>query len=188
MQISPRNLLGVALLVALAGFSWLWSRLETATSLTMPDAVSVPSGYYLIDATLLGTDTDGRVRYRLNAARAEEQADLERLTFSDVNIEYAEQPDTPWRVSADRGDGPTDLSYLDLSGNVVLSSTGTGQRDRWQISTDRLRFDPQQMVASSDDLVLLSLDSHTLSAVGMKVYMREDRLLLESEVHGRSLR
>lgn len=181
-------MLGAALLVALAGFSWFWSRMETAPPLTAPDAVSIPSGYYLIDATLLGTDADGRVRYRLNAARAEELADQERLTFSDVTIEYAEQPDTPWTVTAASGDGPTDLSYLDLYGNVMLISEGNGQRDRWEISTERLRFDPQLMVASSDDLVRLSLDSHTLSAVGIKVNMRDDKLVLESQVHGRTSR
>lgn len=184
MQPNFRNLFVTALLTAAAGLSWYWSR--TGTTEVQPGEAreSLPLGYYLLDAEIFGTDEDGRLLYKIWAGRAEERPDEERLLLSDVRIEYRPAENVPWLLTADSGEAPMDQSYIDLSGTVELANTPSDPGERTLIKTQALRFEPETFVASSEDTVSLFLGTGRLEAVGIKVYLRDDRLELESSVHG----
>ena len=179
-----RNLLVIAALVAAAGLSWYWSRAGTAE--TQPGEVreSLPLGYYLIDAEIFGTDEDGRLLYKIWAGRAEERPDEDRLSLSDVRIEYRPVENVPWLLTADFGEAPTDQSYIDLRGAVELANAPRDLGDRTLIRTQELRFEPETFVASTEEAVSLFLGAKRLDAVGIKVYLRDDRLELKSSVRG----
>lgn len=187
MQFSLRNALGIALLGAFAATTWLWSRLETGIDPQWTEPAFVPPGYYLRGAVLLGTDPDGQVRYRVNAGRAEEDPAGNALLFSDIEVHYAPAEQVPWVVSATAARGPADLSHLDLSGEVRLRSE-PADREPLAIETASLRFDPARFLASSDDTVYVSIGDRRLSAVGLRAHLKDDRLELESQVHGQFLR
>ena len=184
MQPNFRNLFITAFLTAAAGLSWYWSRAGTAES--QPGAVreALPLGYYLIDAEILGSDETGHLLYEIWAGRAEERPDEERLLLSDVRIEYRPVENVPWLLTADSGEAPADQSYIDLSGAVELANAPSDQGERTLIKTQKLRFEPEAFVASTDSAVSLFLGAGRLDAVGIKVYLRDDRLELESTVHG----
>ena len=74
-----RNMLGVALLVCIALWSWLWSRQDAEEAPRGAPSRSGPLGYYLSDAEILGTDENGRPLYRILAGSAEERPDEDRL-------------------------------------------------------------------------------------------------------------
>ena len=179
-----RNLFVFAFLTAAAGLSWYWSR--AGTTVIQPGEVreSLPLGYYLIDAKIFGTDEDGRLLYEIWAARAEERPDEGRLLLSDVRIEYRPAENVPWVLTADSGEAPTDQAYIELSGAVELANTPRDQGQRTLIKTQRLRFEPDASVASTEAAVSVFLGAGRLDAVGIKVYLRDDRLELESSVHG----
>ncbi len=184
MPISLRNAIGILLLATLAGFSWLWSRFETNTALQAPEGVSIHPGYYLIDAMVLGTDAEGRVQYRLDAARIDQRPDQSRLTFSHVAIEYAAQADASWTVSATEAEGPEDLGFLDLYGEVLISGT-SGDRSPVTIETSLLRFDPHSLVATTDAEVLVTAGDRQLRAVGLEARLRDNQLELKSALRTR---
>ncbi len=179
-----RNLLVTVSLTVAAGLSWYWSRAGTAETRPREVRESLPLGYYLLDAEIFGTDEDGRLLYKIWAGRAEERPDEERLLLSDVRIEYRPAENVPWLLTADSGEAPTDQSYIDLSGTVELSNTPSDPGERTLIKTQALRFEPETFVASSEDTVSLFLGTGRLEAIGIKVYLRDDRLELESSVHG----
>ncbi len=187
MPIRPRNAIGILLLAALAGSSWLWSRFETNTALLqLPDDVSIHPGYYLIDAMVLGTDEEGNLRYRLNADRIDERPDQSGLTFNNVAIEYAAQTDSLWTISAAVAEGPADLEFLDLYDHVLLSGL-TGNRQPMTIETSILRFDPHNLIATTDAEVLVTSGGLQLSAVGLEARLQDNVLDLElrSELRSR---
>ena len=184
MQPNFRNLFITAFLTAAAGLSWYWSRAGTAESQPGAAREALPLGYYLIDAEILGSDETGRLLYEIWAGRAEERPDEERLLLSDVRIEYRPVENVPWLLTADSGEAPTDQSYIDLSGAVELANAPSDQGERTLIKTQKLRFEPEAFVASTESAVSLFLGAGRLDAVGIKVYLRDDRLELESTVHG----
>ncbi len=179
-----RNLFATAFLIAAAGLSWYWSRAGTAEVQLEEVRESLPLGYYLIDAEIFGSGEDGRLLYNMWAGRAEERPDEDRLLLSDVRIEYRPAENVPWILTADFGEAPTDQSYIDLSGAVELANAPRDQGERTLIKTRKLRFEPDTFVASTDASVSLFLGAGRLDAVGIKVYLRDDRLELESSVHG----
>jgi LPS export ABC transporter protein LptC len=184
MHLNLRNLLYAAFLIGAAGSSWYWSRVGTAESQPGVLRESLPLGYYLTDAEILGTDDDGRLLYKIWAGRAEERPNEDRLLLSDVRVEYRPITNVPWLLTADTGEAPTDQSYIDLNGAVELINVPRDDEVRTTIRTQALRFEPETFVASSEDNVSVFLGAGRLDAIGIKVYLRDDRLELESSVHG----
>ncbi len=184
MQPNFRNLIVTAILTAAAGLSWYWSRAGTAEYQPGEVRESVPLGYYLTDAEIFGTDESGRLLYRIWAEPAEEHPHEDRLLLENVRIEYRPVENVPWLLTADSGEAPTDQSYIDLSGAVELANAPRDQGDRTLIKTQKLRFEPETFVASSEANVSLFLGAERLDAIGIEVHLRDDRLELESTVHG----
>ena len=179
-----RNTLIYAVLAAAAGSSWYWSRAGTADGQPGELRQSLPVGYYLTDAEISGTGEDGQLLYKIWASRAEERPDEKRLFMSNVRVEYSPVEDVPWLLTADAGEAPTDESYIDLSGTVELANEPLDAGDKTIIQTQALRFEPETFVASSEATVSLFVGTRRLDVVGIKIYLRDDRLELESSVHG----
>jgi len=183
MYVTIRNSLGVMLLVSAAAVSWYWSLPATvAPSEIAADAA--PLGYYLSGARLLGTDDAGHITYVVLADRAEELPDQHELVLSGVRVEYRPENEIPWRVSATHASSPKDGSYLDLTGEVELRSEPVDGGEPTVIETSRLRFEPNEFRAQSDDAVQVRLGDHRLEAVGLRAHLKDDTLELESNVHG----
>ncbi len=183
MYLNFRNVLIFSALSAAAGASWYWGRIGTAVRLPGELRESLPLGYYLTDAEITSTDENGRRLYRIWAGRAEERPNENRLFLSNVRVEYRPVEDVPWILTADTGEASEDESYFDLQGAVELANEPE-DGDRTIIQTQALRFEPAELIASTDDSVSLFVGSRRLDAVGIRVFLRDERLELESSVHG----
>jgi lipopolysaccharide export system protein LptC len=178
-----RNTLGALVLISAAVATWYWRRPAPSPSIdTTPP--SVPLGYYLTDAVLLGTDETGRVFYQISADRAEEHPEEQRLVLSNVRMRYMPSAEIPWRAKATSGEAPADASYLILEGKVELTSEPEDGGQPTVIQTTSLRLVPEAFLASSEQPVDVLLGSEELNAVGIKAYLKDNRLELESKVHG----
>lgn len=184
MYISYRNVLGFAILAAAAIASWYWSRDTTVLDVGADDGPSGPLGYYLRDATIKVMDEDGSVLYEISADAIEERPDQNETILSGVFVRYSPATDVPWEVSADNGVIPSDERFIELSGGVELSSIPDDQTERTVIQAPRLRFAPDDFLASTDTTVSLVLGEERLDAVGMSADLQDDHLELESNVHG----
>ncbi|MDH3339568.1 MAG: hypothetical protein OEM76_17310, partial [Gammaproteobacteria bacterium] len=87
---SPRNLVVFALLAAGAVASWYLARTGRGDDADAPPFEAAHRGYYLKSARILGTGPDGELLYEIRAAQAEQQDD-NRVTFTDVRIDYSPQ-------------------------------------------------------------------------------------------------
>ncbi len=153
-------------------------------------------GYYVRDARLTGSGTDGRILYRVSAASAEQQLADGTITMQEVAVDYDPAAQVPWKLRADRGQIPPDRNIIELAGDVTATTTvgpaAAGVRGRSSaapllIRTDYLELDPEAYIARTERMVAVERDRDTLRARGMRVYLKQDRLQFNAEVRGRFL-
>jgi LPS export ABC transporter protein LptC len=184
MYLSYRNMLGFAILGAAALASWYWSRDTSVLNVRGADGPAGPLGYYLRDAAIKVMDEDGSVLYEISAEAIEERPDQNETILSGVFVRYSSKTDVPWEVSADSGVIPSDERFIELSGEVELSSIPDDESERTIVRTPRLRFAPDDFLATTDTTVSLVLGEQRLDAVGMSADLQDDHLELKSSVHG----
>ena len=106
-------------------------------------------------------------------------------------MNYAPAARIPWDMRATRGQIPRDSNIIQLSGDVLVTSTAAAAANHRQapltIRTDYLELDPDTYIATTDRHVAIQRSRDTLHARGMRVYLKQDRLQLESEVRGNFL-
>jgi lipopolysaccharide export system protein LptC len=140
-------------------------------------------GYYVRDAVLQGTGEDGRILYRVAAADARQVDAGGLVMLSDVRIDYTPTAGVPWDLVATQGQMPPDRTIIELSGEVVATAREPGA-PALSIRTEYLELDPEANVARTDRGVLVERARDTLRARGMRAYLKEDRLELETGVQG----
>ena len=180
-----RNTVVVIVLALLAAATGLlrWQR-EMPSPAQAVDESTSPLGYYVSGARLLGTDEQGRVAYRVFAARLDELPEEQRLGLEGVSVDYRPAGETPWTISAASASAPKDGSELDLVGDVELKSSPADGSEPMTIVTQKLKFSPDRSSAETGEAVTIRVGDGQLEAIGLSVDLKGDTLELESQVHG----
>jgi len=182
--ISPRNIVTLALLTAGAMGSWFLARSGQNNGDSAPAFDTTQRGYYLKSARILGTGADGQLLYEIQAERAEQQDD-DRVSFTDVRLNYSPQSDVPWTVNADSATIHQDQQRVLLHGHVrAVSSEGFSGNDT-EIRTQYLEIDPENYLAETDERVQIRIGARSLTATGMLASLRENQVELKSNVSGK---
>lgn len=179
-----RSLTRIALL-SVAAFSsgLLLSRLEDKPEQT-DRAPRLGAGYYVEEAELIGTGDNGEVLYRVKTDQATEQLADGSVALDKVRIIYTAEEAVPWNLSANNGRIPPDGKMLELLGDVVAVTREDGGQPA-TIRTEFLQLEPDNYVAYTDRKVTIDYADSRLFAVGMRAYLKEDRLQLLSNVNGK---
>jgi LPS export ABC transporter protein LptC len=183
-QLTQRAITIAALLAGGAMlFAVLVGREDDATEAT---AAADQRGYYLTDATLTETGSDGRPRVVVRARSIEQQLADESVHLAQIALDYSTPQQGQWHVTADRGRLPRDRGSLLLAGNVRLAGTPTGEVDQPAVvRTDELTYDTQANIVQTSAPVTVQFGPHELLGRGLRVGLNEGNLRLESNVHGR---
>ena len=183
-MISPRNIVTLALLTAGAMASWFLARSGQSDGDSASVFDTTQRGYYLKSARILGTGADGQLLYEIQAERAEQQDD-DRVSFTDVRLNYSPQSDVPWTVNADSATIHQDQQRVLLHGHVrAVSSEGFSGNDT-EIRTQYLEIDPENYLAETDERVQIRIGARSLTATGMLASLKENQLELKSNVSGK---
>jgi LPS export ABC transporter protein LptC len=137
---------------------------------------------------MLITDDQGHVVYRILADRLEERADPDRLQLDGVQIEYRPADAVPWVMKAATGIAPKDTSKFNLSGGVELRSVPADGSVATRLSTESLTLDPKSSSATSDQRTELHTGDWHLAGTGFRALLKDQRVALESDVHGKFAR
>ncbi len=182
-----RNRIGLILLMVCAlGSGLLLSRLgdnETPRA----NSPRLGAGYYVDNAELIGTGDDGEVLYRARTKQATEQPEDGSVILDEVAIDYATDSDVPWELRASSGRIPAGGKILQLIDDVV-AITRADAGEPATIRTDFLELDPETFVAFTDRKVAIDYSGSEVFAVGMRAFLKEDRLQLLSKVNGKFVR
>lgn len=179
---------GPVVLVFLAGLalgSWWLANRERDRGAPAAATQAAPA-YYLRDAVLEQTDETGRVELRLVAERAEQDPQTRDVRLETLRVDYfLVAPERTWVMTAAEGQLPPDSRVVQLQGDVRLQGTEAKRTRAATIRTERLRFDVDRSLATTADPVRIELVPHALEGRGLRADLRNDRVELESEVHGR---
>ena len=166
---------------ALASGFWLWQLEEEDEERNLRGRLG--AGYYLKDAELVGTGSNGEVLYRIQTRELKENAEDGAVDLTEVSLQYSPAAAVPWDLRADTGSMPPDSDILQLTGEVV-AVTQENSGEPATIRTDYLEIDPQTFVAYTDRPVAIELSGGRILATGMRVFLKEDRLQLIADVTG----
>ncbi|MCC5868930.1 MAG: LPS export ABC transporter periplasmic protein LptC [Gammaproteobacteria bacterium] len=180
----PHSWLWALVLTLVAALTWWLARDGDATddALQVADTLT-PPGFYIRRARLIGLDEAGLVLYRLDAQYGSQVEPSGPIELQEVTLDYTPAAEVPWRLEGRQARVPADRSEVELFDGVVATSTGDS-RPQATIRTDSLRLDPRTHIAKTGDPVSVRTPEGTLSGVGMTANLQEDRLVLESKVHG----
>ncbi|HNP36995.1 MAG TPA: LPS export ABC transporter periplasmic protein LptC [Woeseiaceae bacterium] len=181
---TPRTVILLIVLAVAALMSWYLARTNQHEAAAKSSLAPVARGYYLTNARILGTDTDGSLLYEIRARHAEQQSD-QQVRFSVVDIEYSPAAEVPWSVSADSAMISPDQREILLHGNVHASSERGFSGDETDVFTESLTLQPDLYTAATDERVRIQIGERTLSGTGMLAFLKENRLELKSNVNGR---
>ena len=104
--------------------------------------------------------------------------------LEDVRIEYWPRLKISWLLTAASGEVPQNEAYLDLQGGVKLAQRLENGATGTIIQAERLRLQPETFYAVTDEAVRIHLGQDQIDATGIRAYLKDSRLELESNVHG----
>lgn len=182
---SPGGRLGFILLAAVAAGSW-WLNQQVDAVPGDAEERPAPDGFYMTEAEITTAGPDGLPRYRVIADEIRQLSLGGPTELLDVRVEYNIYSPSPWLMTAPEGLLSNDQASLELWGGVEVIGE-SGDHGRAAVATERLEIDTATHIARSRVLVDLALGTQQLSGVGMVAYLLEERLQLQSEVHGRFL-
>ncbi len=181
---SARGIFGfVALLLAAVG-SWYLSGSLGKSEIVETAGNALPDGYYLKSARILGTGSDGRLLYEIEADYAE-QVDGADIAFQNVQIQYSQSAQVHWVLNADTATVSHNQQWVILKGHVRAVNSEGFDGKVTEIRTDYLEFEPDAYRAQTDSRVQIRIGARSLTATGMLALLQENRLELKSNVSGK---
>jgi lipopolysaccharide export system protein LptC len=177
--------LAAAAVIILLAIAWLALNGETSgPAAPAPASVSAQSpGYSARDALLIETGMDGLAMYTLHAADIREQSARVAL-LEQVEMQFRDPAGQLWQARANQARVTDQAAQVDLSGDVAVSGLLPGTAGPVRISTDRLSVDTRSGIVETADAVKIESNGGQLTGRGLVANLREQRIRLESQVHG----
>ncbi|NGX15198.1 LPS export ABC transporter periplasmic protein LptC [Wenzhouxiangella sp. XN24] len=173
------------LLAGLAMGAW-WLNQRFTEAPAQIEETPAGDGFYMTEAQITTAGPDGLPQYRLIAQEIRQRSLDGPTLLNDVRVEYNVYSPNPWLLTAPEGVLSADQDQLQLFGGVNVLSESS-DHDSTSLTTERLRIDIPANIARTDAPVELTVGPQQVTAVGMVAYLLEERLQLQSEVHGRFL-
>lgn len=172
----------IALLLIAAGYYWN-VRLELFTEGKAPvsnDAID----FYAANAHSTQYRIDGTLAYEMTAVRLEHMkaTDVTNVTTPDLLFFREGQPQ-PWHVQSVRAEVGPQGKQVELIDDVRVQRTDAASRTLL-LTTTRMTVFPDQNYAQTEQPVKITEPNGVTTAIGMKAYLKDSRMLLLSNVRG----
>lgn len=140
--------------------------------------------YRMHNFTATYMDAEGRPKHRLHAADMVHYADDDTADISRPQITLYRPGTSPWQVFAAHGHVGPGGKEVTLDKGVRAHRDGPSTGWMEMVSRD-MHLRPDDHYAETDSPVTIVQPDSVVRAVGMQAYMKTERLILLSEVHGR---
>lgn len=139
-------------------------------------------GYSAAGARLVETGADGLPLYTVNAATIRQLPNEGQVQLTQVQMSFRDPDGDQWTATADQGELEQTAGQVRLSGNVHASGTLAAQPA--QIITAALSVDIHTDIVSTREPVQMHWAGQQLNSTGLTANLKDDRVHLESAVHG----
>jgi LPS export ABC transporter protein LptC len=178
-----RVLVALLFIAIIAGSFWLGGEPREPTATTTVEASSADLGYSARNAVLIETGADGLPMYTLNA-EVVRQHPSDGVEFEQVQMSFRDPDGLTWKGRADHGELTTDTGKIDLIGNVHVNGLLPGSAQPADLATEKLSVDTHENVISTAEPVSVTSPGRQLMSKGLVATLKEQHLVLESNVRG----
>ena len=141
-------------------------------------------GYAARDAKLIQTGPDGRALYTIDANVIRQQPNDNTIDLEHATLGFFDANGALWTARGEHGEVGQDTRIVELSDNVHVNGTPQGTLQPAEIVTNRLAFDTNTKIATTQEPVTLTWSGQEIKGKGMRASLNDGRLQLESAVHG----
>jgi LPS export ABC transporter protein LptC len=180
-------LLGLAL-VGVAVWLTLSPRQAEPVTAQNSGPAAPDSGYAATDALMVETGADGLPLYTLQARHIQQDPDTNIINLSTVHMTYRDSSGGEWQVRSDQAVARQDSAQIDLSGSVNVTGKFASSDQPLHILTDPLHVDTHTEIIRTSAPVTLDWAGTRVTATGLVANLKDQRLKLESQVHGQVVR
>lgn len=187
-----RWLFGLAVFAVLV-VAFVLGRSGSTPGVTRAREESVTSKYDFVahDVDVRQTGEDGRLQYRLEAARIEQRPQDHQISATNLTAHYEPPAGTTgalaesrWTMTAAHAVLPEDGKLLQLRGDVQVTGVLPEASAPVTMATRSLDYNLQTQQLTSKDLVDMRMGAMQLQGQGLQANIRLGTLELESQVHG----
>ncbi len=183
---NTRLLIGLLIVAAIVAVLWLGSDVRNeGTEQTAAAEEELDPGYAARDAEVIETDAEGRELYRLNAELIRQDPKTGIVELEAIKMNYRTAANALWNIAALRGTVAATGEEILLNGKVRVAGPVGEPGRTLQLDTDRLKFNTQQELITTDAPVELTWEGQILRARGLVANLKTERVRLESKVNGR---
>lgn len=179
---NTREILFSIILLVLAGA--LWQLLKEQDPVLTPISTSQESipGYYLDTAVLTRYNKNGQAEYTITAEKIEQDLASNNLNLSNIKVDYHAQGS--WVVKADNAVLPASRDNIKFSGNVSAAQDSTSSTS---FTSNSLNYNIENQILSTQDSIQAIKGQQVITANGMTLDMKNERIKLLSRVKIRFL-
>jgi LPS export ABC transporter protein LptC len=145
------------------------NQIEIETSLESSEKI-----YSLKNAEFYGSDTQGKLTYKVFSKKAKTVSGDDEITLEHVNIEYYSDELNNWKISSEKGAMYDDANLLVLTGNVLIENNSTLRPS--VIETEYIEINPSKMTIATNKKVKITLNNNTIEAVGFNATLEENQI------------
>lgn len=179
-----RRLLAITVLIAVALLAHWLSGLRDEAARERAAAARHVAEYFLRDFVATTMNLQGQPEQRMAAELMLRYADDDTMDLTEPRLTlYGETTDVaPWQIDAAHGHVSDDGRQVQLGGGVRVTREENG--GVLELITDELLLRPKDRYAETDAPLTITHLQSRVDAVGMRAYMKEDRLVLLAQVRG----
>ena len=172
----------IMLLLLAAGSAWLLHIMTSGTSLATREPLHQPD-YYMDNFRTFNMEQDGTLKNRLQAEYMAHYPDDDTIELVRPVLEIPRANSPSINIIADKGWVTPDNEVILLTGNVNLWQNDAAGNKRLEINTSDVRILIKQEYAETDKPSTIIGKDTTVTATGVKAYLKENRLQLLNNVH-----
>jgi lipopolysaccharide export system protein LptC len=173
------------LLAGVFGALGYWN-IRPESFLQTPSSAAQPSNaidFYVEGARTLQFQEDGALHYEMTATRLEHKQDSDVTFVTDPLMHlYRGQPH-PWIIRSARSEVAPKGSEVELIDNVRIERTDAKGRPTI-LTSSRMTLFPDKEYAQTRQVVRIDAANGVTTAQGMKAYLNDGRMILQSNVRG----
>lgn len=174
---STREIIFALILLALAAMLWQLLKNEEPEIVTNTISQEAIPGYYLDNAKLTRYNKSGQAEYTISAEKIEQDLVSNNLNLSKIQVNYHTQGN--WTIEAENAVLPATRELISFSGNVVAAQ---GSESNTSFKSDSLSYDIANQMLSTKDSIQATNGQQVITATGMTLDMKNERINLLSRV------
>ena len=170
----------IAVVVAALGY---WNLAPDTDRQARQNANDNAIDFYVVGARTVQFQDDGKLHYRMTADKLEHVKSTDITLIDAPKLELYRGTELPWEVTSQRAEVSPGGVEVELIDDVRIARTDAKNRPT-VITSSRMTVIPDKEYAQTEQAVRIVAANGVTTAQGMKAYLNDGRMLLQSNVRG----